>query len=389
MMFVHPALGTGTNSTLRSSSTTVRCSRCWENGASVDVAITATTARVIARSWQPDAHSSSSPARAAAAPASSPASCSGSATRFPPRRCPPTTRTRAGYGESQWVVDFHTRLLERAKVQVADGRPAAWALTADAGLDSDVEEQLRAWLATQFKETDDIVIKDPRLAWFVPLWRRCGASIDASPRFIHTLRHPAAVAEDTWPADVSRTAAWLNQTLFTERATRDARRAFVGYDELVDDWTVAVGRLGEELDLDIVRSAAPPAMRRVHDFLDGVPRTSRTEWGDTRIPPALTELALQTWEHISGERPPEPLDAARRSYVELYEQAEAIAHSSVVGSRAGAEAAAEEHGRRSRPRHEGRADGPAGCASPRAGAVEAARARRVAALAVGERQLRH
>jgi len=238
-----------------------------------------------------------------------------------------------GYGESQWVVDFHTKLLERAKVQVADGRPAAWAQTADAGLDNDVEEQLRAWLAAEFKKTDDIVIKDPRLAWFVPLWRRCGASVDAAPRFIHTLRHPAAVAEDTWPADVSRTAAWLNRTLFTERATRDARRAFVGYDELVADWTVAVGRLGEELDLDIVRSAAPPAMRRVHDFLDGVPGTSRTEWGDTRIPPALTSLADETWEHISGARPPEALDAARRSYIELYEQAEAIAHSSVVGSR--------------------------------------------------------
>ena len=35
-----------------------------------------------------------------------------------------------GFAESQWVVDFHTRLLRAARVQVSDARPAAWALTA-------------------------------------------------------------------------------------------------------------------------------------------------------------------------------------------------------------------------------------------------------------------
>ena len=34
-----------------------------------------------------------------------------------------------GFAESQWVVDFHTKLLRRAKVQVSDARPAAWAET--------------------------------------------------------------------------------------------------------------------------------------------------------------------------------------------------------------------------------------------------------------------
>src|SRR5215510_1479743 len=51
-----------------------------------------------------------------------------------------------GFAESQWVVDFHTRLLRRAGVQVADARPAAWANTARVCLDAEVASELRGWL---------------------------------------------------------------------------------------------------------------------------------------------------------------------------------------------------------------------------------------------------
>ena len=45
-----------------------------------------------------------------------------------------------GFAESQWVVDFHTRLLKTARVQVSDARPGAWALCADVSM----EEMTRA-----------------------------------------------------------------------------------------------------------------------------------------------------------------------------------------------------------------------------------------------------
>ena len=54
-----------------------------------------------------------------------------------------------GFAESQWVVDFHTRLLRRAGVQTADARPSAWAQTARVGLEDAVVAELRAWLARQ------------------------------------------------------------------------------------------------------------------------------------------------------------------------------------------------------------------------------------------------
>src|SRR5687767_3349918 len=125
-----------------------------------------------------------------------------------------------GFGESQWVIDFHTRLLRRAGVQVADARPEAWALTAEAGLDAEAAGELGDWLAAQFDASEHLVVKDPRVSWFLPLWRRCAEDLGTSPRFVTMLRHPAAVLDSKqrwyggWQSEVSRAAGWLNQTLF-------------------------------------------------------------------------------------------------------------------------------------------------------------------------------
>lgn len=166
-----------------------------------------------------------------------------------------------GFAESQWVVDFHTRMLKRAAVQVSDARPVAWSHVADLTVDDAVGDELRKWLNMQFKEADHLIIKDPRLSWFLPLWRRCAEELEVSPRFATVLRHPAAVIDSKqrsygkWQGEVSRTAGWLNQTLFTERATRDSQRVFVRYEDLLDDWTSSVARVGDQLELQVIQDA--------------------------------------------------------------------------------------------------------------------------------------
>src|SRR5919198_4471016 len=92
-----------------------------------------------------------------------------------------------GFAESQWVVDFHTRLLKRAGVQLSDARRAVWALTAETGLDDAVAAELRAWLARQFAVSPHLVIKDPRLSWFLPLWRGCAASVGTEAKIVTIL----------------------------------------------------------------------------------------------------------------------------------------------------------------------------------------------------------
>lgn len=263
----------------------------------------------------------------------------------PQPEVPADSTNPRGFAESQWVVNFHTRLLNQAGVQVSDARPAAWARTAEVALDESIHDELSSWLGKQFKESDHLIVKDPRLSWFLPLWRRCAESVGVAPRFATVLRHPAAVVDSkqrsygAWQGDVGRTAGWLNQTLFTERATRDGPRVFVVYEDLLDDWTRIVGHVGEALDLSVIRDAPAASIVSIHEFVDRGLSRSRAAWEDYAIPLALRDQVDVVWKLVSRlaeEENPDPqavideLEAARAAYVSLYEDSEAIAQSSVI-----------------------------------------------------------
>ena len=252
-----------------------------------------------------------------------------------------------GFAESQWVVDFHTRLLRRAGVQTADARPSAWASTARIGLDPAVVAELRGWLDGQLSLSGHLIVKDPRISWFAPLWRRCAGELGVPPRFATMLRHPAAVidSKQRWyggrQGEISRAAGWLNQTLYTERATRESPRAFVGYDDLVEDWTHAVGRAADALDLQLVRDASPQAMRSVHEFVDQGLRRSRGDWDRLALPDSLRAQADDAWQLVSrlggdddGELWRAGSTTFASAYTDLYAEAEAVAHSSIAAARA-------------------------------------------------------
>jgi hypothetical protein len=248
-----------------------------------------------------------------------------------------------GFAESQWVVDFHSRLLRRSGVQVSDARPAAWTSTSKICLDDEVQRELRTWLEQQYRDADHVLIKDPRLSWYLPLWQRCAEATGVSPRFLTMLRHPASVLDSKqrwyggWQGDVSRAAGWLNLTLFTERATRDAPRVFVQYEDVLEDWTKTVGHIGATLDLEIVRDATAARLRTAHDFVDRSLSRSRRDWGDFEIPAQLRQQADDVWELVSaladGDDVIDRLDAARAAYIALYEESEAIAQSSIEAAR--------------------------------------------------------
>ena len=169
--------------------------------------------------------------------------------------------------------------------------------------------------------------------------------LGVSPRFATLLRHPAAVIDSKqrsyghWQSDVSRTAGWLNQTLFTERATRESPRVFVRYEDLLDDWTRIVGHVGEKLDLAVDprrargRDRRHPRVRRqgpqpVEGQLGGLRHPDRAaRAGRRRLGPRLP--ARRGGRRRYGRRRP-GARGARAAYVSLYEDAEAIAQSSIT-----------------------------------------------------------
>ena len=133
-----------------------------------------------------------------------------------------------GFGEPRWVVDHHDRLLKEAVVQVSDARPDAWF---EAGRVSTREpERIKTaeWLEGHFSEGAELVVKDPRLSWFLSLWRVAAIRVGATPVFATMLRPPAEVvgSKQTYYANklgaAHLTASWLNMLLHTERATRES-----------------------------------------------------------------------------------------------------------------------------------------------------------------------
>jgi hypothetical protein len=264
-----------------------------------------------------------------------------------------------GFAESQWVVDLHHELLQRCQVQVSDARPSAWYETGKASASGITRARVTEWLGPHFTEAvdeepavDELVVKDPRLAWFVGLWKSAALRCDAQASYVTMLRHVTEVVGSkkryyapgrTGSAfsEVQRTAAWVNMMLHTERATREGRRAFVRYDDLLTDWTVPVFRIGQELDLEAVKGASANAIRQVHQFIDPDLKRVTATWDDVAVPARLREIAEETWTGLSklaepgGDAPDVHalLDEVRAAYVAFYDEAEAVAQSSVIAAR--------------------------------------------------------
>ncbi len=276
-----------------------------------------------------------------------------------------------GFAEPAWVVEHHSRLLREAVVQVSDSRPDAWFETGRVATREPERIKTAEWLERHFAVNPELVVKDPRLSWFLSLWRVAAIRCGATPVFATMLRPPSEVVGSKQKYYANRlgsahlAASWLNMLLHTERATResvaDGGRVFIRYADLLDDWTKAVMYTGEQLGLQHILHAKSERIRDAHRFVDpGLRRVSGT-LDDLGLPKRLHELVAETWNELNkladhdGDTPAvhEALDQLREGYVELYEESEAISRSSVV--------AAEQKTRRGRDK----GDGPAGEPGPK------------------------
>ncbi|WP_107705151.1 sulfotransferase family protein [Nocardioides allogilvus] len=253
-----------------------------------------------------------------------------------------------GFGEPQWVVDLHQELLGRSGVQVSDARPRAWLEAGKLSADHATRERVISWLESQFAAGgDELVIKDPRAAWFMGLWRASAERCDATSSFVTMLRPPTEVVGskkkyyDQRQGDVTRTAAWVNMMLHTERATRGEARRFVRYADLLADWTQPVFALGEAFDLHSVKTAMAGDIAQVHKFIDPSLRRVTLTWDDVEVPASLRDLAEETWQTLDGlateggdtAEAHAHSDQLRVAYDEMYADAEAFAHSTTLAAR--------------------------------------------------------
>ena len=99
-----------------------------------------------------------------------------------------------GFGEPEWVVKFHTRLMEQLRVTVFDARPRAWEITGRVTGEPAIRAELRDWLGTQLAVSDAVIVKDPRIGWFLPLWMSCAGELGVPT--LHGLHERLAAITD-------------------------------------------------------------------------------------------------------------------------------------------------------------------------------------------------
>ncbi len=254
-----------------------------------------------------------------------------------------------GFGEPRWVVDFHWRLLRAARVEVNDARPSAWTAMASTAESEEVRSELREWLYRELDGNAAIVVKDPRTAWFLPLWLRTSRELGVQPDFVTMLRHPAETVTSATksygeylPA-AARAGAWANVSLETERATRGARRAFVRYEDLLADWRLEIARVGERLQLPQLSAPELSRAAGVDEFVDPTLHRNRLGWDDLEppVPPRVRDVVDAAWLRLQALSGPDgdsaaalaALDEARAAYEQLYADAEALVHSSIRARR--------------------------------------------------------
>ena len=207
-----------------------------------------------------------------------------------------------GFGEPRWLVDYHNDLLSSVDVTIEDGRPEAWDLTDGVAEDPKALGPLVDWYETQFAENERLVVKDPRLAWFLELHRAAAAKLDADLRVATMLRHPAEVmrsreiAYGTRTNNTTRVVGWMTMMLGTESRTRDLPRATVRYDDLLADWRAAMTQADAAIGMGLFERATEEQLADAADLVDPTLDRSSADWEELELPARVLDLARRTYD---------------------------------------------------------------------------------------------
>jgi hypothetical protein len=127
--------------------------------------------------------------------------------------------------------------------------------------------------------------------------------------------------------------------LFTERATRDNRRAFIRFEDLLEDWTQPIARVSSQLEVPTLVTARAREQLSADDIVDSSLHRSKATWQDLDVPKDLIYLTEQVWEELlsladleadGDEAVLDRLDGHREEYVSYYRHAEHVAQSTTL-----------------------------------------------------------
>ena len=205
---------------------------------------------------------------------------------LPQRIIGPDLANPTGYWEPPEIVDIHNEMLIAAGSSWDD--PAEFSLT---WLDSPAAQpfisRLRRSFAESFPGSSLMLLKDPRICQFVPLWTSILESMGIEPLFVIPVRNPLEVAASLTTRTEQDSAnelgmrggmpeakgllLWLRSFLGAERHSRGRPRSFVSYEALMSDWHGTVVKVAD--DLAITWPVSPDHIAsQAKDFLSSAMR---------------------------------------------------------------------------------------------------------------------
>jgi len=270
-----------------------------------------------------------------------------------------------GFFESWWPVRFHKRILQKAPAEQTDGRPDAIELVR-AAVDEGHRTELREWLTEVAAAADRVVVKDPRAVWLPWLWVETAGEVGLDISFLTMLRHPTEVLGSRqtyyaagrphmgkWEFAIWNLCGWINGNLLIEQQTREHRRTFVRYTDLLTDWRGAMTKVRADLGVELDDDLDPGHHHEIDDFIDADLRRHDVDWSEWDMPAELVEIAEATFDGLSrlsdlGGHDPKTeamLDEVHERYDALYRRSQAIAQDAATAQARVARAEGEEAAR--------------------------------------------
>jgi len=180
---------------------------------------------------------------------------------------PASPANETGYWESAEIAAIHDQIFASAGIRWDSPLPfpEPWFATPEAAL---FRTKLLALLERDFGTAALFIIKDPRIARLLPLWREVLAEFDCQGLVLLTLRNPLEVAASLLDRDrmplVAGMVLWLRYMLDAEFHSRAWPRAQAGYADLLHDPAAVIGEIDQQLELGL--SASIPAAD-INEFL--------------------------------------------------------------------------------------------------------------------------
>ncbi|MEM6498835.1 MAG: sulfotransferase, partial [Pseudomonadota bacterium] len=178
--------------------------------------------------------------------------------KLPSRLLGAGTGNEAGHWEPEALVEYHDQLLEQLGSAWHD-----WSQLDVKKLSSnrrdEILSEIAKIIAEDYGDASLMVVKEPRICRFVPLFVAAlhAAKITSVP--ILMLRNPLEVINSLVDRNgMARTAAallWLRHVLDAEAATREANRALLSFDALMVDWREEFQRILDQTGVQLPHDA--------------------------------------------------------------------------------------------------------------------------------------